>query len=139
VTRGEPFQEDKPRLDPNEAILKFDDEKGIDMQPKGPLYFAFDSFSLKDLDKAHALADYLLSHPFKKVDLAGHCSQEGANDYNLALGARRAQAVRDYLEAAGIAEERINWKSFGEESPVTEDPAQYHLNRRVEFLLEDLK
>jgi peptidoglycan-associated lipoprotein len=133
--RGEPFQEDAPQ--PDEIARPIHNDKALDMQPKGPIYFAFDSFSLKELDKAHALADYMRAHPAKSVDLAGHCSQEGANDYNLALGARRAQTVRDYLAAAGIAEHRISWKSFGEESPVTEDPAQYHLNRRVEFLLED--
>lgn len=135
VTRGEPFREDTLAIDPNETIFRLDD----DPEPYGPIYFDFDAYSLKEREKASALAQYLLNHPYKSVDLAGHCSQEGTTEYNLALGARRAQAVRDYLEAAGIPEQRITWKSFGEEVPVTEDPAHYALNRRVEFFLEDRK
>lgn len=133
--RGEPFQEDKPMLDPNEVVLKFDEEQ----EPKGPIHFDFNAFALKELDKVAALAQYLRAHPGKSVDLAGHCSQEGTEEYNLALGARRAQAVRAYLEAAGVPESRITWKSFGEEIPISEDPAEYWKNRRVEFFLEDPK
>ncbi|MTW08735.1 OmpA family protein, partial [Streptococcus pneumoniae] len=66
----------------------------------------------------------------------GYASEEGTDEYNLALGARRAQAVRDYLEAYGVPVDRISWRSFGEENPVTTDPDKIKLHRRVEIKIE---
>lgn len=134
VKPGEPFEEDvRVMPNPKEKILDF-----ADHVPSGAFYFDYDAFALKDKDRAGALALYLSTHT-DIVHLEGHASQEGTNDYNLALGARRAQTVRAYLEAAGIPEHRIEWKSFGEENPLTEDPAEYWKNRRVDFFLEDPK
>lgn len=133
--RGEVFQEDPPIADPDERILTFGDPKA----PTSPIFFDFDSFSIKEAYKVAALAEYLKAMPILVVDLRGHASQEGTEDYNLALGARRAQAVRGYLEALGIPENRISWTSMGEEMPVSHDPVSFSLNRRVEIFLEDPK
>lgn len=115
-------------VDPNEAILDLE-------APTWSIFFAFDSYALKEAHKAAAVAEYLLKTG-SGAYLAGHASEEGATEYNLALGAQRAVAVRNYLEAAGVPVDRITWESFGEEKPVTHDPELKHLNRRVEIIIE---
>lgn len=131
--KGQEYQEDSPDYDPDEVVMRFPAET----PPAGPIYFGLDSFALKEPSKVTALANYIKQRRGRTVDLAGHCSTEGTTEYNLALGARRAQAVRDYLEASGVPAGSIRWQSFGEESPVTEDPAQFNLNRRVEFIVSE--
>lgn len=128
---GQPFQEDV-RMDPNQKIL--------DLEPPvfGPVYFDYDAYTLREAWKVAALAEYLRISG-RRVFLSGHASDEGTNDYNLALGARRAQAVRDYLEAAGIPADHVSWVSYGEESPLTLDPAKKTLNRRVEITFPEAK
>lgn len=134
--RTEGYHEDRPKYDPDEIVIDWPKEA----VPQGPIYFEYNSSALRDTAKAAALADYLRAHPSSIIDLAGHTSPEGTVDYNLALAARRAESVRIYLQAAGIPTGRIRTKAFGEESLVTDDPAQYHLDRRVEFIvLEDTK
>ena len=80
-------------------------------------------------------ADFLLKYPDFSVRVEGHADERGTNEYNLALGERRANAAKRYLMALGIAEERILTISFGEERPY--DPrsneAAWALNRRDEF------
>lgn len=129
--KGEIYQEEPPRYDSDEKALVF----GGARPPASPIYFDFDSYALKEADKAAALAYFLSVRPGMVVDLRGHASAEGTDDYNLHLGARRASAVRAYLEAAGISEHRITWTSYGEEQ-LAETPEK---SRRVEFHLEDSK
>lgn len=107
--------------------------------PAWTLYFDFNSSQVTDTGMAASLAKYLRDNPGDMVALAGHTSEEGAEDYNLALGSRRALSVQEYLVAAGVRPERITWKSFGEEVPFTNDPGQFNLNRRVEITLEESK
>ena len=114
--------------DPNEAILDLE-------APTWSILFGFDSYSLKEAHKAAAIAEYL-HKTGASVFLAGHASEEGPEAYNLALAARRAVAVRNYLEAAGISPDRMAWQSFGEDQPATRDPEKIHLNRRVQITIE---
>jgi peptidoglycan-associated lipoprotein len=66
-----------------------------------------------------------------RVQVEGHADARGTNEYNLALGERRANAVRDYMVGLGIAADRITIVSRGEESPVcTEDTEACHQNNR---------
>ena len=69
------------------------------------------------------------------IVLEGHCDERGSSEYNMALGERRAKAVRDALTVAGIPSSRIRVVSFGEEKPAAEghDEASWALNRRVEM------
>lgn len=115
-------------VDPNEALLDLE-------APTWTIFFDFDSYALREAHKAAAVAEYLKATG-RRVFLAGHASEEGTAEYNLALGAQRAIAVRSYLEAAGVAPGQVDWKSFGEESPATTDPDLKHLNRRVEITIE---
>lgn len=117
--------------DPNEPIM--------DLEPVafGPIFFEFNQHLLRGPWHTAALAEYL-KKTGKLVLLSGHASDEGTDDYNMALGARRAQAVRDALEAAGVPRERISWISYGEGAPL--DPNDKPKNRRVEIaILEELK
>jgi len=107
------------------------------MLSKRVVYFDYDSSSIKDdavaLIKAHG--DYLASHSSASVTLEGHADERGTREYNIALGERRADAVRRMLMAEGVASSQINVISYGEERPAklghNEDAWQY--NRRVVF------
>lgn len=72
-----------------------------------------------------------------KVHLAGHCDERGSDQFNIALGERRAETVRAYLVDLGLAESRIESVSYGEEQPVDpgHDENAWAKNRRVEFIL----
>jgi peptidoglycan-associated lipoprotein len=82
-------------------------------------------------------ARWLQAHPDVKVVLEGHCDQRGTNEYNLALGERRGEAVRRVLVALGIEESRLSIISYGEERPVCVESTEecYAKNRRVQFTL----
>ena|SRR5688572_12412053 len=104
--------------------------------PSSPIYFEFDSDQLTDDSQKtlQQMAEYLKANPGAQLTIEGHCDELGSGEYNLALGDRRARTARDYLEALGIAEERLKNISYGEEKPaVAGDNAK---NRRGQF---DLK
>lgn len=101
------------------------------------VYFALDSSSLDDVARA-ALdrnAKLLRDHTDWTLTVAGHCDERGTVEYNQALGERRANSVRDYLVAAGIADSRLKTISYGKEMPAVDghDEAAWAKNRRVEF------
>ncbi len=78
-------------------------------------------------------ADWLRQNGGTKVELEGHCDSRGTPEYNLALGSRRANAVRDALVAAGVATSRITTISYGEELPLCQEETEacWARNRRV--------
>src|SRR5581483_6596792 len=89
-----------------------------------PVYFDFDRAAIRP-DAAGVLdanAGWLREHPDLLLFIEGHCDERGTNEYNLALGERRARAVRDYLVAHGVDAERITMTSYGEERPVCTEP-----------------
>lgn len=101
------------------------------------IYFDFDQFTIRD-DQKPALdsaASYLSNNADLRVKIEGHCDERGTNDYNLALGERRAQAVKRYLVAAGVDAGRLSTISFGEEQSACSDKSEdcYAKNRRVRF------
>jgi peptidoglycan-associated lipoprotein len=104
-----------------------------------PVLFAYDSsqVSAAERPKIETVASHLRQNPAHAVIVEGHCDERGSREYNLALGERRALAVRSYLVGLGIEADRIQTKSMGEESPA--DPghseAAWRLNRRGEFIL----
>ncbi|MFQ5456149.1 MAG: peptidoglycan-associated lipoprotein Pal [Nitrospirota bacterium] len=84
------------------------------------VYFDFDKSIIRE-DSKSALeknARLLTSNPDIKVQIEGHCDERGTNEYNLALGQRRAQATMRYLKAIGVSKDRISIISYGEERPV---------------------
>lgn len=111
--------------------------------PSSPLYrkviyFDYDTVEIKpesaDLLRTHAA--YLYQTPAATVTLEGHTDERGTRDYNLALGERRADAVKRFMIAEGVAGERLTSLSYGEERPA--DPGHsesaWAKNRRVELV-----
>ena len=77
----------------------------------------------------------LLSSDWRRVTLQGYCDERGSEEYNLALGERRASSVKRYLETLGIPAGRLDTVSFGEADPAVpgHDEAAWRWNRRVQF------
>ena len=103
------------------------------------IYFDFDKSELKT-DAQIALknkATWLDKNADYGVRIEGHCDERGTNEYNLALGERRANAARDFLMSLGVAGDRIKTISYGEERPADADhnEAAWARNRRDEFKL----
>ena len=103
------------------------------------VYFELDRSEIHpdDLGKVEAVAGILAQDAQNKVLIEGHCDERGTEEYNRALGERRALSVRDALSGLGVNADRIRTMSFGEDRPA--DPglndAAYSRNRRGEFVL----
>ncbi len=104
-----------------------------------PVYFAYDSSTIADAERAtiERVATHMRAHPGYQLGVEGHCDERGSAEYNLALGERRALALRAYLIGLGVAAERIQSLSYGEEQPAQAGHSEddWRLNRRAEFLV----
>jgi peptidoglycan-associated lipoprotein len=112
-----------------------------ELNQKAPLdavFFAYDSTVISDEGRAtlQKNAEFLKRRPSTRILIEGHADKRGTNEYNLALGERRADTVRDYLVGLGIAGDRIQTVTKGEEQPFcTEDTeACWQQNRRGHFI-----
>ncbi len=98
------------------------------------VYFDFDKYSLKTESRQtlEKQAAWLKKYPSLRVTIEGHCDERGTTEYNLALGDRRANAIKDYLVALGINPGRIKTISYGKEKPVAmgSNEAAWTQNRR---------
>ena len=108
--------------------------------PLKDVFFDFDRSAIRDEQKA-ALNDnagWLKANSGAKIILEGHCDERGTAEYNLALGERRAKAVKDYLVGTGIAADRISTISYGEERPFVlgHDESAWKWNRRAHFVVQ---
>ena len=114
-------------------------EKGL----LGDVYFEFDKATLTDATRSQLgkNADFLKSQDGEDfvITIEGHCDERGTNDYNLALGDRRANSARDYLTSLGISGDRLKTISYGEERPQCEESNEdcWQLNRRAYFRVTD--
>ena len=104
-----------------------------------PVYFGFDSTVVPqgELGKIDAVVQHLNSRPDRVVVVEGNCDERGSNEYNMALGENRAVILRNYLVQSGIAADRIQTRSYGEEKPASDghDESAWALNRRGEFAI----
>jgi peptidoglycan-associated lipoprotein len=104
------------------------------------VYFDFDRYDVRAGDKGtlDENAKWLKSNQSALLLIEGHADERGTNEYNLALGERRAKATRDYLVSVGIAAGRITVISYGEERPSCTDKAEpcWAKNRRAHFLVK---
>src|SRR3989454_8990187 len=112
----------------------------------GPLkevYFDYDKYDLRAdaRETLKASAAWLKSNPSARVEVEGHCDERGTNEYNLALGAKRAQAARDYLVTLGIPTQRLSTISYGKELPVCREGTEacWQKNRRDRFAVQSAK
>lgn len=112
---------------------------GIGLGTLARVHFGFDESSLTDesRDVLQSNAKIMMDKPSMRVLVEGHCDERGSNEYNIALGERRANAVIAYLSTLGVPRTRLEMKSWGEERPL--DPgrseAAYRMNRRAEFVI----
>jgi len=102
------------------------------------IHFALDSYLLEQPARAtlQENAQYLAEKGPVPVRVEGHCDERGSAEYNLALGERRAQSAADYLQDLGIASERLQVVSYGEERPLDQSHSEmaWASNRRAEFV-----
>lgn len=107
------------------------------------VYFAFDRSELEAeaRDILQRNSDWIMQHPGVPIEIEGHADNRGTNEYNLALGARRAQAVKDYLVTLGNAPDRLSTISYGEELPVCGGDSEecWRKNRRAHFVVRAQK
>lgn len=103
------------------------------------IYFAYDRSFLSSMaqENLKRKAAWLMANPDVTVTIEGHCDERGTNEYNLALGDRRAESVKSFLIDLGVAAKRLATISYGEERPV--DPRSleeaWAKNRRAHFVL----
>lgn len=102
------------------------------------VYFAYDQSNVgtSEYAKVKAAADHLAKNPSHCLIIEGHCDNRGSLEYNRALGERRAISVRDALVGLGVADNRLQTVSYGEEKPAVqgENEASWSKNRRAELI-----
>jgi peptidoglycan-associated lipoprotein len=101
------------------------------------IYFDYDKSDIRS-DARNILAENakgLTDHPTATIRIEGNCDERGTDEYNLALGQKRADAARDYLVNYGISASRLSTISYGESRPVSKghDESSWSQNRRDEF------
>jgi len=106
----------------------------------GDIFFDYDKYTVRaDANKVLAQdAEYLLASPTTKILIGGYCDERGSNDYNLALGQKRADSAKKALTDAGVAASRIRVISYGKEKPFCSEPTEacWQENRRAGFSLD---
>ncbi len=101
------------------------------------VHFDFDKYTIKesDIELIKEDAQWLKDHPRVYVRIEGHADERGENEYNMALGEKRATSVKRYLESLGISGKRLSIISYGEEDPIDNghNEEAWAKNRRAEF------
>jgi peptidoglycan-associated lipoprotein len=115
--------------------------EGLDNQPMKDINFDYNSAGLSPTAKSIVTANaaYLQQHPNVKVKIEGHCDERGSEEYNLALGAKRAKAVAEFIIKQGISRDRVDTISFGESMPLDNghDESAWAVNRRAHFAISE--
>jgi peptidoglycan-associated lipoprotein len=103
------------------------------------VHFAFDSAELDPTAQSmlDGNAQWLLAHPDVEIMIEGHCDERGTIEYNLNLGQRRADSVREYLASKGVNPEKLHTISYGKERPINPEHTEeaWAQNRRAQFLI----
>ena len=135
VTEG--FQQERPTV---EEEIEPTVAQWNEMGALKTIYFAFDKSDLSDEARRtlRANADWMKAHDSYVVAVQGHCDERGTIEYNLALGQRRAQAVKDYLGSLAVSGSQLRTVTYGEERPLASghDESSWAQNRRAEFVIE---
>ena len=145
IEKGEPDAPEKvlavkKKIAPKEAVTIIAapvEEVAVPIEELGIVYFDYDKSSIKPefTRIIQSNFEWLINNPDIRVQLEGHCDERGTNEYNLALGERRARSVLNYLLRLGASPEQFSIVSFGEERPVAlgQNETAWQKNRRVEF------
>lgn len=107
---------------------------------KKVVYFDFDTAEIRPeyVDTLRAHAEYLVNTPSARLVIEGHCDERGSREYNIALGERRADSVKRFLEAEGVSPVQLETVSYGEERPVDlgHNEEAWAKNRRAELVYQ---
>ena len=145
IEKGEPDAPEKvlavkKKIAPKEAVTIIAapvEEVAVPIEELGIVYFDYDKSNIKPefTNIIQSNFEWLINNPDIRVQLEGHCDERGTNEYNLALGERRARSVLNYLLRLGASPEQFSIVSFGEERPVAlgQNETAWQKNRRVEF------
>ena len=129
----------EPVLTEEEIYQKKTLEEINQEKPLGMIFFDYDRYEIRS-DAAPVLeanAQWLKSHPTVRILIEGHCDERGTEEYNLALGEKRAKSAMDYLISLGISPDRIKIISYGKSQPLDpgHDENAWAKNRRAQFLI----
>lgn len=129
----------EPQLTEEEVFL----QKSLDQinreKPLATVYFDYDRAVIRD--DARSVLDgnssWLKKFKTAKILVEGHCDERGTEEYNLALGEKRAKAAQDYLLSTGIGSDRVKIISYGKSQPLNpgHDESAWQMNRRAQFLV----
>ena len=131
-------REEREAREREEAVTPIEEAEEEELALES-IYFDYDRYNLtkQAIDMLSQNASILMDNPSIDVLVEGHCDERGTDEYNLALGEKRAIAARDFLVRFGIARSRISVISYGEERPL--DPGHteeaWAKNRRVAFVI----
>lgn len=133
----------KPEVDKDSSLEALRRGEAAGSGPLKDIGFNFDSANLSETARAtlKANAEWLKANPSARVQIEGHCDERGTAEYNMALGAKRAQAAMDYLSTLGVAANRLSTISYGEEIPVCKEHNEdcWAKNRRARFVTSAAK
>ena len=105
-----------------------------------PIYFDFDKSNVRDDQKERLVGNsaFLKANSNMKITIEGNCDERGTNEYNIALGERRAQAAKKYLVNLGVSSDDLYTVSYGEERPLLygHDELSWSQNRRDDFVIQ---
>jgi len=129
----------EPQLSEEELLL----QKSLDQinreKPLGTIYFDYDRAVVRDDARATIEGNAYWMKKFRtvKILVEGHCDERGTEEYNLALGEKRAKAAQDYMLSLGIGSDRIKIISYGKSQPINpgHDEGAWQMNRRAQFLI----
>jgi peptidoglycan-associated lipoprotein len=129
----------KPALTEEELFLAKSLDQINKEKPLAMIHFDYDKYAVRDDAKSvlESNAAWLKRFRTAKILIEGHCDERGTEDYNLALGEKRAKSAFDYLVSLGVSADRMKILSYGKSQPLTSghDEASWQKNRRAQFTI----
>jgi len=129
----------EPQFTEEELYLRKSLEQINLEKPLGTIYFDYDRAVVREDARVtlEGNADWLKKFRTAKILVEGHCDERGTEEYNLALGEKRAKSAQDYLLSLGIGSDRIRIISYGKSQPINpgHDESAWQMNRRAQFLI----
>lgn len=130
-------EEERRRREEEERRRLEERKRKFEAEMSTMIHFDFDRYNIKEEYQPvlSSKAQLLREWPTVRIKIEGHCDEWGTNEYNLALGERRANSAKEFLVGAGVSPDRITTVSFGEERPLDpgHDKEAWKKNRRCEF------
>ena len=137
VEPEEPMEPEAPMMEVAEE--SYEVMEGRTNGPMLPIYFDFDKSNIRDdqVQRLEANAAFLKDNPNIVIRVEGNCDERGTNEYNMALGDRRAQSAKKYLMNLGVSDSQLDTISFGEEKPLNygHNELAWSQNRRDDFVI----